>query len=99
MNLNFPSITRRGLIIPDYPLGREGMASGFASGLPHPRQAHIRDYGREAGVARRRKTAARTRVGPQGRLMDNPGLLLIQNLVRVSSHFWVAKAQGTFQVH
>jgi len=49
------------------------MASGFASGLPHPRQAHIRDYEREAGVARRRKTAARTRVGQKGRLMDNPG--------------------------
>ncbi len=49
------------------------MASGFASGLPRPRQANIRDYWREAGVARRRKTAARARVDPQGRLMDNPG--------------------------
>jgi len=49
------------------------MASGFASGLSHPRQANIRDYWREAGVARRRKTAARTRVGPQGHPMNYPG--------------------------
>ncbi len=51
------------------------MASGFASGLPNPRQAHIRDYAREAGAAKRRKAAARARVGPKGRLMDS-GIIL-----------------------
>lgn len=57
------------------------MARGVASGLPHPRQAHIHDYGREAGVARRRKTAARTRVGQQGRLIANPGSAISMDYV------------------
>jgi hypothetical protein len=52
--------TRLELLNPDNPLGREGMASG----LPHPRQGNIRDYWREAGAARRRKTVVSTHVGP-----------------------------------
>ncbi len=44
----------------------------MVSGLTHPRQAHIRDYAREAGAARRRKTAAKACVDPQGRLMNYP---------------------------
>jgi hypothetical protein len=49
------------------------MASRFASGSGHGRQAHGRDYGREARGTRRRKAAASARVGPQGGLMDYLG--------------------------
>jgi hypothetical protein len=49
------------------------MASRFASGSGHGRQAHGKDDGREARSARRRKAAASARVGPQGRLMDYLG--------------------------
>jgi len=52
------------------------MARRFASGFLHPRQAHSRVYGREAGAERRRKPPASARVGAKHRLMDNPGLYI-----------------------
>ncbi len=51
------------------------MARRFASESGHVRQAHSKAYGREAQATRRRKAPARARAGPQGRLVDYPGLI------------------------